>query len=545
VPVGNLERGDPRKIGDKYTLLGRLGLGTGGKIFLGRSADNHLAAIMVVREELAGHPRFRADFTRWVAGGRYPDGPVIDADPQAAQPWLAVRYDDGVTLAAAVDEHGPLSLPAVVVLAARMARELAAVHETGKPRGLKPSDILLTRDGPQLLGPSAAPADGSAETVDFTSPELAFRATPGPASDIFSLGAILAFAASGEKPYGTGSLEEIRARILNDAPELGHVPAELRPLIERCMAREPTARPTAAQFLADLTAEIPETAGWLSELPQGWLPGILSRVRRNGDLPDWSWEDHLGISRTWQQGGRARWLGRQEPPWWNWEGKYPPPPEEKPKKKWGRIAVTIGATASVSVAAAITWTVAFSNHGSSAAAKPPDSPTAASSVTATPVRVQAPSSTAPALPLSASRLDWKGLVTYTITAGSPGSNWRGTSKPWQDDWVISADCSSGPCGATLKGYITADPFTMKLSRAGATYSGSVAINHLWYCQVGSQYLYNDTKLSITITAIKAEKDSGGSEITAFRGTASWKISPVDQGDCGATYTMQLQSAKQY
>jgi serine/threonine protein kinase len=245
-----------------------------GEVFLGRSLGGRLVAVKVIHPALARDRDFRARFAREVAAARLVSGiftaPVIDADPEAKVPWLATGYVNGPSLAQAVEEHGPLPVPAVLALAAGLAEGLGAVHEVGVThRDLKPSNVLLAPDGPRLIdfGISQA-ADLSSMTLTgmvvgtpgFMSPEQALGEQVGPPSDMFSLGAVLAFAATGEGPYGAGSPAAHQLRVVNLLPRLDNVPSELRPLVERCMARDPAARPRAGQFLADLVAAHPGAA---------------------------------------------------------------------------------------------------------------------------------------------------------------------------------------------------------------------------------------------------------------------------------------------
>lgn len=480
MPVQRLRNGDPRQIG-RYAVLGLLGPGEGGEVFLGRSPDGRLVAIMLISQELAGRPGFRAAFARWAgAAPRRFAPPGIDVDPQAQRPWVAISYGDG-SLDEAVAGDRPLPLPAAIALAAGLARELAAVHEGGRPYGdLKPSGVLLTHEGPLLLPAGAPPRVGAPGAWDFTSPEQALGCKPEPASDMFSLGAVLAFAASGEKPYETGSsLTEIRRRMLNDAPKLGNVPDELRSLIERCMAREPTARPTAAQFLDELLTANPGAATWPAES----LPGTPDPPGR--DLPAWHWGGLFGTRKQAEDGWTLREImgtrSTLRPPWWDWEARYPPEPQAAGKGQGhGKLIrrLAIGVTASVTLGG-ITLLAVTLNLGGSSSGGRTTAPAMATSSAASPAQAQpARTGSPPAVAVSGARLDWKGLVTYKITSGPHGWDWPGTSRPWQDDWVLWANCASGPCGATLSGDITADAFTMTLARDGATYTGSVPVNDM-------------------------------------------------------------------
>ena len=268
-----LQPGDPQLIGP-YRLRGRLGAGGMGQVFLGLSAGGRPVAVKVVRAHLATDPEFRERFRREIAVARKVSGvytsPVIDADVDGPMPWLATAYVEGPSLANAVLEHGPLPAESVLALARGLAEGLKAIHAAGVVhRDLKPANVLLASDGPRVIdfGISRA-AEASALTrtglvvgsPGFMSPEQAEGREVGPPSDIFSLGAVLAFAATGQGPFGTGSTPALVYRVVYSPPNLDHVPAEVRPLIERCLAKDPAARPTATRLLAETAAVHPATA---------------------------------------------------------------------------------------------------------------------------------------------------------------------------------------------------------------------------------------------------------------------------------------------
>ena len=268
-----LQPGDPQLIGP-YRLRGRLGAGGMGQVFLGLSAGGRPVAVKVVRAHLATDPEFRERFRREIAVARKVSGvytaPVIDADVDGPMPWLATAYVEGPSLADAVPEHGPLPAESVLALARGLAEGLKAIHAAGVVhRDLKPANVLLASDGPRVIdfGISRA-AEASALTrtglvvgsPGFMSPEQAEGREVGPPSDIFSLGAVLAFAATGQGPFGTGSTPALVYRVVYSPPNLDHLPAEVRPLIERCLAKDPAARPTAARLLAEAAAVHPATA---------------------------------------------------------------------------------------------------------------------------------------------------------------------------------------------------------------------------------------------------------------------------------------------
>jgi len=233
-----LQPGDPRQIGP-YRLRGRLGTGGMGRVYLGLSPGGRPVAVKVIRADLAQDPEFRSRFRREITVARKVSGlytaPVIDADVDGEVPWLATAYVDGPTLADAVREHGPLPARAVLELAAGLAEGLNAIHAAGVVhRDLKPANVLLAEDGPRVIdfGISWA-VEASALThtglvvgsPGFMSPEQAEGHEAGPPSDIFSLGAVLAFAATGQGPFGTGSTPALVYRVVHSVPRLDEVPA--------------------------------------------------------------------------------------------------------------------------------------------------------------------------------------------------------------------------------------------------------------------------------------------------------------------------------
>ncbi len=220
---------------------------------------------------------------------------MVDADVDGLMPWLATAYVAGPSLADAVRDHGPWPAAPVLALAAGLAEGLSAIHAAGLiHRDLKPSNVLLAEDGPRVIdfGISRA-AEATALThadlvigsPGFMSPEQAEGRETGPPSDVFSLGAVLAFAASGQGPFGTGSTAALVYRVVHGTPALDDIPATVRPLAERCLAKDPGQRPTTAELLAEL-----DGAG----LEAGWLPapvtaGLSRRPRVPGPSGSGGW----------------------------------------------------------------------------------------------------------------------------------------------------------------------------------------------------------------------------------------------------------------
>jgi serine/threonine protein kinase len=284
----DLAPGDPELIGP-YRLRGRLGAGGMGRVYLGLSPGGRSVAVKVIRSDLAQDAEFRARFRREVAVARTVSGlftaPVIDADVDGPVPWLATAYVPGPSLADAVSQHGPLPAVSVLALARGLAEALSAIHAAGVVhRDLKPANVLLAEDGPRVIdfgisrGVEASALTQTGLVVGspgFMSPEQAEGREVGPPSDIFSLGAVLAFAATGQGPFGSGSTPALVYRVVHSGPQLDLMPAEVRSLAERCLAKDPALRPTAADLLA--AAAYP-AAGWLPEpvtRAQAAVPGPL------------------------------------------------------------------------------------------------------------------------------------------------------------------------------------------------------------------------------------------------------------------------------
>jgi eukaryotic-like serine/threonine-protein kinase len=288
--LDELQSGDPQYVGP-YRLLSRLGSGGMGRVFLGQSPGGRYVAVKVIRAELAEQADFRVRFAREVAAARRVSGlftaPVVDADLDAPTPWLATAYVAGPSLDDAVASHGPLPVSSVLALAAGLAEGLGAIHAAGiVHRDLKPSNVLLAEDGPRVIdfGISRVAEQlaltGTGLVIGspgFMSPEQAQGHEVGPPSDVFSLGAVLAFAATGKGPFGNGSTVALLYRVVSAPPATEALPAELRPLIERCLAKDPQQRPSTGDLLSDLNAS-PE-AGWLPtpvahELPAPVVHGL-------------------------------------------------------------------------------------------------------------------------------------------------------------------------------------------------------------------------------------------------------------------------------
>jgi serine/threonine protein kinase len=282
-----LQPGDPTRIGP-YAIHARLGAGGMGRVYLGRSPGGRPVAVKVIHAELAQDPDFRARFRREIDVAQRVQGfftaPVLAADPDAEEPWLATAYIPGPSLAAAVVEQGPLPFDAVTVLAAGLAEALAALHGADVVhRDLKPSNVLLAEDGPRVIDfgisrigeQTALTRTGSTVgSPGYLAPEQARGAEVGPAGDVFALGGVLAYASTGRPPFGGGRVEAVVYRVVHGEPDLEGVAPELRGLVQSCLAKDPQDRPPAEQVLAYL-----QTLGVDAHAAHHtWLPAAVSTM---------------------------------------------------------------------------------------------------------------------------------------------------------------------------------------------------------------------------------------------------------------------------
>ncbi|WP_405195879.1 bifunctional serine/threonine-protein kinase/ABC transporter substrate-binding protein [Streptomyces anulatus] len=286
---------DPARIAG-YRVLGRLGAGGMGVVLLGRSPGGALVAIKLIRTEYADDVGFRARFRREVAIARQVRNrwavPVVDADTEAPAPWLATEFVPGPALSEAVGSGGPLPGRGVRALGSMLAEALEAVHAAGLVhRDVKPGNVLLGLDGPRLIdfGIARALDDTVLTATDvivgspgFLSPEQAQGRRIGPASDVFSLGCVLVYAATGGRPFGSGPVEAMLFRTVHDTADLSALPPGLVPVVEACLSKDPGDRPAAAEI----------RRAFAEDLSGGsWLPGpvthlIAERSARMLALPD-------------------------------------------------------------------------------------------------------------------------------------------------------------------------------------------------------------------------------------------------------------------
>ncbi|MCT2591951.1 serine/threonine protein kinase [Streptomyces sp. N2-109] len=296
----SLEAGDPERVGD-YRLLWRLGAGGMGRVYLARSAGGRTVAVKLVHQELADQPEFRTRFAREIRAAQRVGGdwtaPVLDSDTEAPSPWVATGYIPGPSLHEVVAERSwPLPERTLLILADRLTLALRAIHGVGLiHRDLKPSNIMITIDGPRVIDFGIARAletlaDGLMTRTGtvvgspgFMSPEQVVGVRVTPASDVFCLGSVLAFAATKRTPFGSMNTagHTLMYRIVQEEPDLTGLPESLRELVASCLAKEPEDRPSVDEILrrigaAEHSAGMGAAGTGAADAPQEpWLPGDL------------------------------------------------------------------------------------------------------------------------------------------------------------------------------------------------------------------------------------------------------------------------------
>ncbi|WP_460625042.1 serine/threonine-protein kinase, partial [Kitasatospora kifunensis] len=266
-----LRREDPRIVGP-YRLHRRLGAGGMGVVYLGSDRKGQRVALKLIRAELAEDVEFRTRFAREVAAASKIragcTARVVGSDLETDRPWLATAYVPGPSLYKRVGDEGPLPWPEVARIGAALADGLVKVHEAGVVhRDLKPSNILLSPKGPRIIDFGIAWSRGASTLTHvgtavgspgFLAPEQVRGVAVTPATDVFAFGATLAYALTGDTPFGSGASSEVMLyRVVHEEPDLSEVPAPLAPLIGACLAKEPLDRPGAAHLherLSELAA---------------------------------------------------------------------------------------------------------------------------------------------------------------------------------------------------------------------------------------------------------------------------------------------------
>ncbi|WUD70963.1 serine/threonine protein kinase [Streptomyces sp. NBC_00510] len=291
-----LAPGDPATVAG-YRIAARLGEGGMGTVYLSYTPGGRPVAIKVIRPELAADHEFRRRFQLEVQAAQQVQGlytaPVIDSDTDGERPWLATAYVAGPSLQAAVGRHGPFPVPAVALTVAGIAEALQAIHSVGiVHRDLKPSNVLLAADGPRVIDFGIARAADATSltrsgviigTPAFMTPEQASGAPCLPPTDVFALGQVAVYAATGRPAFGEGTPHAALYRIVHAEPELSGVPDELAELARLCLKKDPAARPTPAEVIDICRRISPRTE---LRRPEGWLPpAVAADIGRHTTMP--------------------------------------------------------------------------------------------------------------------------------------------------------------------------------------------------------------------------------------------------------------------
>lgn len=286
--LSGLRAGDPQRIGE-LTLVGRLGAGGMGVVYLAQGPDGRLVAVKRLREELASDDGFRARFRREAATLLRVRGActarVLAVEAEASTPYVVMEYVQGPTLSEYVGEHGPLRGDMARLFAVGLAEALVAIHRAGVVhRDLKPGNVLLSEQGPKVIDFGIArAADATAltrtgvavGTVGYMAPEQ-LRGQAGPPADVFAWALTVAYATTGRPPFGTGPADAVLYRMLNEEPDLDGVPSPLRELLASALGRSPERRPDPGQLLSGLTGGQGPTA----ELPAETVGAVLATAWR-------------------------------------------------------------------------------------------------------------------------------------------------------------------------------------------------------------------------------------------------------------------------
>ncbi|MFE5239487.1 MULTISPECIES: serine/threonine-protein kinase [unclassified Streptomyces] len=289
-----LEPSDPRRIGP-YQLLGRLGAGGMGKVYLGRSRTGHLAAVKVLHDAFAQDPEFRRRFVRELAAvsrvsGRFTAAVLASSgDTDEERLWMATEYVPGPSLDQAVSKFGPLALPTLLALWLGLLGALESIHAAGVVhRDLKPSNVLLAEDGPRLIDFGISVLADSTRltntgmvigTPGYMAPEAISGNESVPASDVFSLACMMSYAATGTSPFNGGNVMGVLYRIIHDEPDLSLLPDRIASLIRPCLEKDPPSRPSVPELINMLpTAESDEVSRLLAH--GKWLPEAIRRQTR-------------------------------------------------------------------------------------------------------------------------------------------------------------------------------------------------------------------------------------------------------------------------
>ncbi|MFI6585464.1 protein kinase [Embleya sp. NPDC050493] len=449
-----LDASDPKRVGP-YVLLLPLGSGGMGKVYLGRSAAGRAVAVKVIRADFAADDHFRDRFRAEVAAARRVSGaftaPVVDADPDGDPPWMATAFVSGLSLHDAVRRHGPLPEPSLRMLLAGLSEALVGIHAAGVVhRDLKPGNVLLALDGPHVIDFGIARAlDGTSFTREGTivgspgymSPEQSLGQPVTAASDLFALGATMLYAASGQRPFGSGPPVAVLRRVVGDQADTASLPPSLREMVAACLDKDPVRRPTPHALIDFVSREgvHPHTRSWLPDavtrdvgraadvltgLPASYGPTGLPASYGPTSERTTGHQAPPTITRSTMAPAEQPAQSAPAPPGMPAPHGPPAPVRREPSRRW--LVRGLAASAAVAVSGGTAAVLLSGNDGSGnkAAATPAD----AASGSATPPAVPAPPPVVahPPLPAPTGRkgvLDGPAAAAkWTVKAGGPISD---------------------------------------------------------------------------------------------------------------------------
>ncbi|MER5640138.1 serine/threonine-protein kinase [Kitasatospora sp. NPDC002227] len=429
VEIPPLRPEDPREVAG-YQLLRRIGEGGMGSVYLSCSRGGQPVALKVIRAEFAQDAEFRRRFQQEVQAARLVQGyhvvPVVDHDTTGTMPWLACRYVPGLALNQALDRFGPLPLTSVLQLVGCVAEALRAVHAAGViHRDLKPSNVLLGADGPWVIDFGIARATEATQltmsggligTPQYMSPEHALGESLTPATDLFALGLIAAVAATGRHPYGDAGALTVATRIANTElrpPDLTGYPAELRPVLERCLAADPAARATPAELaeLCERAAGRPlrDFTGWLPAAPTAEIDrreAAVGRALAAGPTPPPGYTPTVHAAPQPSTPPAATptpppTMSAAHPSYAPTVTSTPPPrppaPSARPATSRRRLTLLIGAAVALAVLGGVVYATTNTDHGrgpDTAEGRQPSSSAPATGTSSHPAQASTPPSAA-------------------------------------------------------------------------------------------------------------------------------------------------------
>jgi serine/threonine protein kinase len=525
--VEPLDADDPAEIAG-YRLRARLGSGGMGRVYLAATSAGRPVALKVVRPELGDDAEFRRRFRQEVEASRRVHGmytaQVLDAGLDARPPWLVTAYVPGPSLHQAVSDHGPMPEATVFALVAGVAEALGAIHQAGiVHRDLKPSNVLLAQDGPRVIDFGIArAADATVLTgkgtligsPPYMAPEQVTGAAVTPATDVFALGSLAAFTATGRTPFGEGADMAVMYRVAQTEPDLSGCPPRLRALAARCLAKDPAARPSTAQVIAECRAQ---AAGQPGEASMPWLPPdvlaeLTSPLASPASAPSTprAWSPPGTTPLTAAEPVTLRTFYAGQPPATPfpsaanpapWPGGGPPgavPPPEGPagpgpvpgRRARRQVLIGAGAVAGVAAVAAVAVLV-FSSHGGNPPAPGPSGSHPVAAGTGSPASPSAGTSYAVDSCVVGQWTDAGDVLTNTIDEQQAKFTGKGGSLAIKPDGSVAQQFGPETLSSTVDNYVWTEVLAGSGTMSAATGNGKITFSNIELAPDATFHLYKD------------------------------------------------------